>query len=291
MAKADKIAELVQEIKIKKELQDLDDSFVKGHLLAYLQKEHKLADLLLKDISKRSTQYKKIIKEVRAKLRKIYGLFRPKETAKKIETLISNLVQDSGYSSKPALKKILSIHSSTKERWEHYSQLYQEIFTLAGRPKIILDLGCGVNPFSIPLMHLKNLKYYAYDLSRQEIFYLKIFFRKLQQKNESFKGYARLLDITKTTNLKKLPKADLCFLFKMTDVLEKGTGHKKSEQIIKNIPAKHVVVSFPTLTMSGKRMNYPERKWIELMCHRLGYHYWLLKFPNEVFYVLDVQNG
>ena len=72
----------------------------------------------------------------------------------------------------------------------------------------------------------------------------------------------------------------------MTDVLDKGKGHKTSEEIIKAIPAKFVVVSFATLTISGKKMNYPRRGWIELMCKRLGYEFKLLEFSNELFYVV-----
>jgi len=86
--------------------------------------------------------------------------------------------------------------------------------------------------------------------------------------------------------LSKLPQADVCFLFKMTDVLEQGRGHKVTEQILQAVKAKFVVVSFPTLTMSGKRMNYPRRRWMELMCERLGWSYSLIEMPNELFYVV-----
>ena len=88
------------------------------------------------------------------------------------------------------------------------------------------------------------------------------------------------------SNLTGIPPADLCFLFKMTDILDQGKGHKVTEEIIRKVPAKFVVVSFPTKTMSGKRMNYPRRKWIELMCQRLNYEVKIIEFSNELFYVI-----
>ncbi|HLC81207.1 MAG TPA: hypothetical protein VJH68_00975, partial [Candidatus Nanoarchaeia archaeon] len=55
---------------------------------------------------------------------------------------------------------------------------------------------------------------------------------------------------------------------------------------LKLIPASFVVVSFPIKTMSGKKMNFPRRRWIELMCKRLGYAFNLIESENELFYVL-----
>ena len=95
-----------------------------------------------------------------------------------------------------------------------------------------------------------------------------------------------MLDILK---IKKLPQADIAFLFKMTDVLDRGKGHKKTEEVLKRIPAKFVVISFPTITMSGKKMNFPRRKWVELLCDRLDYTFRVLEFSNELFYVIKTK--
>ena len=72
----------------------------------------------------------------------------------------------------------------------------------------------------------------------------------------------------------------------MTDILDKGRGHRKTQEVIKAVRASFIVVSFPTVTMSGKKMNYPRRRWIELLCNRLGYAYDLIEFPTEIFYVV-----
>jgi len=87
-------------------------------------------------------------------------------------------------------------------------------------------------------------------------------------------------------NIDKLPSVDVAFLFKMTDMIDQGKGHKKTEELLKAIPAKWIVASFPTKTMSGKRMNVPHRNWMEWLCRRLGWSYEIIEFTNELFYVI-----
>ncbi|MBU1622843.1 MAG: hypothetical protein KJ597_04690, partial [Nanoarchaeota archaeon] len=236
--------------------------------------------------NKKSKQYKEVVKKIRAKLRRIYGLFRESEDVVKRSSLVDLLLSKKTLNKK-IITDILTTHSSTKERLPFYEDLYKKIFKITKQPKSILDLGAGINPFSIPLMKLKSLKYYASDLSQDEVEQLNTFFKYLKKKNKLFTGKAELLNIL---HFVKLPQADLAFLFKMTDVLDQGKNHKTTEQVIKKIPAKFVVVSFPTKTMSGKKMNFPRRKWIELMCKRLKYSYKVLTFSNEIFYVIKKLN-
>ena len=92
--------------------------------------------------------------------------------------------------------------------------------------------------------------------------------------------------MTNRAKLEKIPPADLCFLFKMTEVLDQGKGHIATEAVLKAIPAKHIVVSFSTRTMSGKAMTAPRRRWMEWLCQRLHYQYTILEFGNEILYVV-----
>jgi len=278
------IADLIFVIKKKKELKEVSDDFVRDQLFDYLTKNKRKVSFLVKDFSKKSAKYKQIIKEVRASLRKVYGLFRIEENFNLRKKLVEDLVISSAKRRKELIRKILETHSSTKERLLFYEDLYEKIFKITGKPKGIIDIGCGINPFSIPFMKLRKLNYFAFDLSEEETGLLQKFFNYLQQKNKFFIGKAKVLDVF---NWRDKRKADLCFLFKMTDVLDRGKGHKVTEGIVKRIPAKYVVISFATKTMSGKKMTAPNRKWMEWMCRRLGYHYRTLEFSNELFYVIE----
>lgn len=252
---------LVQEIKQKKELRSINNAVVLEQLQKYLTQHPKL-----KLDNPRSVDYKQVIKEVRAKLRRSYGLFREE----KVE------VKDF-----KEVKSILLSYSSTKERMPFYSELYQRIFKITGTPKTILDLGCGINPLSIEYMKLKKFDYHAYDISEKEVKLINQFFTE-----KKIDGKAQVLDVSKANLVQKMPAADIAFLFKITDILDQGKGHKKTEEILTAVPARYVIVSFPTLTMSGKPMNAPRRKWMEWMCQRLGYQYQVLEFVNEIFYVV-----
>jgi len=286
----EKVDQLIAAIKKKKELNEISKDFVKDYLFNFFKTEQKLFNKLVKDFNPKSAAYKQTIKSVRAKLRRAYGLFRTEDQAKKRKLFVEELLntkKTSNTKRKKLLEAILMTHSSTKERLQFYSQLYEKLFKIVGKPKTIIDLGCGINPFSVYFMKLRKLNYYAYDISEEEINLLNSYFDLLHSEKPLFQGKAEILDIFHWVVLGKLKEADICFLFKMTDVLDQGRGHKASETVIKTVPAKFVVVSFPTLTMSGKRMNYPRRKWIELMCNRLGYKFQVLKFSNEIFYVIE----
>ena len=263
------MSQLIRDIKQKKELNDISDKFVREELRNYLKRNYKAKKFLAGDFSTRSTYYRKIIKDVRLQLRRSYGLFRRK--SKEIKDFKE--VND--------FRDVLMSHASTKERLAHYPKIYDKIFKIAGLPKIILDFGCGLNPFSLEYMNLADLTYFAYDIATDEIKLINDYFKKSR-----IKGKAYTFNVLQTNKIKKLPQADIAFLFKMTDVLDRGKGHKTSEEIIKVIPARFVVVSFPTHTMSGRKMNFPRRKWIELMCERLKYSFNFFEIGNELFYVV-----
>ena len=285
----DKVISLIADIKKRRSLRDMNDDFIREQLFNYLHKSNrKLTNDLHGNFHNKSAIYKKVLKDVRNHLRRVYSLFRVEEEIKNRKELVEVSPEQTS-NPKNHLRivtKILSSHSSTKERLPFYKQLYHKIFAVTGKPSSIIDLGCGVNPFSIFFMNLHKLDYYAYDLSEDEISLLNTYFSLLSKENASFKGSAAVLDILHWQEIARHDSVDLCLMFKMTDVLDQGKGHKVSERIIKIIPARYIVVSFPIKTMSGKRMNFPRRTWIELMCKRLGYTFTPMTHINEIFYVI-----
>ncbi len=258
------VQQLIESIKRKKELRSLDDSFVEKELTLFLAQQPSLKKRIPL-IHSRSQEYKRIVKEVRARLRKVYGVFRSGNIA----------------------GTTLETHYSTKERFSFYPLLYKKIFAITGKPRVVLDLGCGVNPLSLPFMKIPSFTYYAYDINQKEINVLSQFFTEWKQKHHLFTGKASVLDISNTAEVQKLPSADVCFLFKVTDAVDRNKGHTASERLIRAIPARYVVLSFSTKTLSGKPMTAPRRRWVEWMCQRVGYEYTILEFENEIFYVIE----
>ncbi len=266
------IKKLIAKIKEKKEFSGIEDRFVQAEVIKYFKQNPKA----LRAVSEeriRSEDYRQAVKHVRAVLRRIYGVFLTKATEEREKYLESG-----------DYKKILETHLSTKERLPLYPVIYEKIFAIAGEPKVILDLGCGLNPVSYPFMKVKA-EYYASELTEADCKFLEKCFEKMK-----IKGKAIPLDLIEAANnpemLKKFPEADVCFLFKVLDEIERKKGRKTSEALIKSINAKYLVISFATKKVTGKPMKYPYRRWLEQMLTRLGYEFEIIKESNEIFYVV-----
>ena len=113
----------IKEIKNKKELGDLDEGFIKNRIKDYLKS--KKVDFS----NKKSKSYKKFFKDMRKKLREVYGSFK-----------------------------------SVKGRRD--KEFYEIILKEACGAKSILNLGCGLDPLEFPF---KDFKYYACDISHENI--------------------------------------------------------------------------------------------------------------------------
>lgn len=250
--------ELISKIKTSKKYKDISEEVIKTKVDEYLAK-NKFFD------------EKIALKDIKSELHKAHGSFRFQD--KKLDKLL----EEKDFIS------ILDSNRSTKERLLDFENIYEKIFAITGKPKSILDLGCGLNPCSIPLMKIDRLlEYYAYDINKSEMYFLNKFFKVF-----NINGVAQTIDLTKIENFKKLPKADVCFMLKLVDILEKD-GHKYSEEMIKILAEKcrFIVVSFATQTISGKKMMFAERGWIERMLQRIGMNFEKIIFDSEVFYVI-----
>jgi len=177
---------------------------------------------------------------------------------------------------------ILKTHASTKERIDIYPELYKEIFAITKKPKSILDLGCGMNPFSFPFMDLKKVKYVASDISDNDLRLIEKYF-----KNHNISCQKVIIDLRQVKHDENLLniKADICFMFKLLDSIE-TSGHKLAETIITNLNCKWIVASFAKTGIKGTPMRHTYRGWIERMLDRLNMKFWKLEFSNEIFYVI-----
>ncbi|MBS3112442.1 hypothetical protein J4459_04225 [Candidatus Woesearchaeota archaeon] len=231
---------IIDDILKKKTLNKIDRSIVQEYLPNI--------------IPEKKREYKKLVKEVRNELNRVYGVFQ----------LGTNLD--------------LKSHKSTKERIEIYPTLYKRIFNLTGKPKSILDLGCGLNPLSY--IYLGNhLKYIASEWNRKDCLLLEEWF-----KNNKIKGSVIQYDLRKEN---KFPKVDVVFLFKILGIFK---NHKIDEQIIKSLKCKYFIVSFATEILKGNKMRYPKQLWFELMLGRLEFNYSKIDFKNESFYIVKMSH-
>jgi len=268
--------DIIHDILAKKELSGIEHSFVEAVLGKELRKDPKLARRL-ETLSTRSSAYKELIKSVRAVLRRNVGLFEGSTDPKHRETLLAELRQSPLERREEIINHILATHQSTRERLPYYDQVYEEIFKHTGKPRVVLDIGCGLNPLSFPDT---DATYVGVDIDRQLCSAVDEYFSIA-----GIEGECRIIDARGMEQIRSLPKADIAFVFKLLEVIEQK-GHKLGELIIKALPSQWIIVSFPIITSSGAPMRSPRRAWFEKMLGRLKYKYGIFKVPNEIFYVL-----
>lgn len=233
----------------------------------------------------RYTEHKEnfILKQIKEKLHWAYGSFQTRKKSK-IRKLLEQLRNKKSIS---IIREILNTNLSTKERLPLYGQIYEKIFEITGTPDSILDLGCGLNPISYPYMELdEDAKYYAYDINEDDLKIIREFLEIYAVNSD-----VQTIDLKNVKQIKKLPPADVCFMFKVLDPIEKREkGHKLAEEIMEILRKKYkfIVISFASQTLSGKKMNYPQRGWIERMLTRIGLKFESFETENEIFYVVKV---
>ncbi len=274
---------IVSDVKKKKTLRSLDPLFVEKLIIEYFEKNKKVKKILDSHPKfQKSKEYKTMLKYIRRVLHDVYGIFNVSK--RNLEELESYLKKSRGLDAR-ALDihaKILQSHKSTQERFPSYEPFYISLFKITGKPKIILDLACGLNPLSFPWMGLEKVTYYAYELSPDDASFIQSYFDIM--KNYGLDGKAFSADLLK---FPKLPSCDVCFLFKALDSLEslkKGV----SKQLLKSIDAKFIVVSFPTRSISGKK-RLKERSWFLAILKELNLGYKTIELEDELFYVIAKQ--
>lgn len=272
---------VVSDVKSKKSLKSLDSSFVKGLVLDYFSKyTHIQRRLDSHPRFQKSKDYKFMVKYVRKMLHDVYGVFNlHKKNLSELESHLKR-VKKLDDKSLEIHAKILRCHKSTQERFPSYSPLYVSIFRVTGKPSIILDLACGLNPFSFPWMGIDHVFYYAYELSEEDSSFIQSYF-DIMKSYSSLEGKSVSADLLK---LPSLPKSDVCFLFKVLDSLElikKGI----SAELLAKINSKYVIVSFPTRSIGGKKRLKP-RAWFLSLLKKLDSDCKTIELENEIFYII-----
>ncbi|MBU2589869.1 MAG: hypothetical protein KKA65_00035 [Nanoarchaeota archaeon] len=254
--------ELIVLIRDKREFRNLSTKFIEQILEFYI------ASKIIEKLDKKDII--KIVKDTRAKLREVYGAFLSKGFLKRFRFLksLKDLKDFDNH------EKILKLHVSSRERIPYYSEIYEKIFKITGKPKSILDLGCGLNPLSLPFMKIKP-RYIALELVEEDAEFIQLYFNKMK-----IKGNAYSVDLINID--KKLPEADICFMFKLIDTLE-TLKWDITENLLENLKVKWIVASFATKSLGGRK-SIKKRDWFEKMIKDRKYE--TFSVANELFYVI-----
>ncbi len=226
---------------------------------------------------------KKAVKAAKNKLHQVYGAYFEKMNINKIQKLLDELSNDPDTDTlKATAIKILKYHTSTSERIPFMKQFYIDLFSRIGKPKRVVDFACGLNPFSVQWMGLEpGAEYIVYDIDTRLISVIDTFFIYL---NRHYRAVCADILVSILGM-----ETDVVFLLKTLPCLEqqeKGV----SEEIIKTLKAKYIVISFPSKSLTGKEkgMETYYNKFILEILERLSLSldYFRLEYSNEMFYVV-----
>jgi hypothetical protein len=282
------LKEFASDIMAKKELSNLNTDFVQEKVTRLFSLNEKLKKRVLEKFEKCSYDYEKfkrtkerdeLLKKARSELREIYGVFVLEDEKKKrslLESLIKNPTAE-------ANDRILEAHKSTNERLQYYDLVYKKIFEITGIPKSIVDLACGLNPFSYPYLGCKP-DYLACDISDEDLKFIAEYFKAM-----NINGKTLRIDLVKDNNdvICITKGKDVCFLFKALDTLE-AAKRNISRELLKNVQSSHAVVSFATKSIGGRKSIRKERRaWFEKIVAKNGWKSSVFELPNEIFYIIQ----
>lgn len=275
---------LTNQIKDKNQIKDLEEKLIIEKITKYFLTNgdirKKLENELIKKKEKiiKSKLFKETIKIIRKEIGIIYGSFLTSDFDKK-EKILDQIkkLKDT--------QVILKLHKSTRERVNYYEEVYAKIFTWK-KPKKIADLCCGLNPISISIIEDElgyKPKYFASDINPKDMEFINLFFNKFK-----INGVAKNYDLTKLKIIKdnNFKDCDLVFLFKALDSLE-FIKKNCTKELILQIPAKNIVVSFPTKSLiSKKEFKIEKRNWFIKFIEENNFKYDKFEIENELFFMI-----
>jgi 16S rRNA (guanine(1405)-N(7))-methyltransferase len=182
------------------------------------------------------------LRAAKRKLHQIHGAFIPPHAFPRAHALLSAL--EDGAHLDETCRSLLQLHASTAERLSHYERFYAGIFAITGPVQTLLDVGCGFNPFSLPLMgSLRPHAYHAYDADLRAVALVRRFLHHV--------GREPLAEARDILTRPPDQDADVALLLKMLPTLDR---QKKDAglALVRDLRVHWVVVSLPAKTLSRR---------------------------------------
>lgn len=222
------------------------------------------------------------VKEAKRKLHQVYGAYFDRMDWSRIEATVEGLSARSDEATLEwACRGILESHASARERLAHYECIWPRLFAELGEPRVVLDLACGLNPFSRPWRYMpEDGIYHAVDIDTRLCSLLNRFFALLQFPHSA--SCADLLVHPPST------QADVVLLLKTLPCLEqqeKGV----SRRLLDTLRAQAFVLSFPTRSLGGREKGMA-RHYDDFMAALLAGRPWRFsrfEAGPEAFYIVQ----
>jgi 16S rRNA (guanine(1405)-N(7))-methyltransferase len=211
-----------------------------------------------RELASRGT-VKAAAKATKRRLHQVYGAFEHDFDHEAAYQRLRNAYElGSDEEIKAACRHVMGQHSSTRERLPILDRFYRELFAITGRPSLLLDLGCGLNPLALPWMdmvapqgsgQIPGIRYVPLDIDTDRVRFLNRYLALA-----GLEPLARCQDI-----LSHPPEdaADVALLLKMSPTLERQEAGT-TLGLIEQLTAPYVVVSFAVKSLGGREKGMVE---------------------------------
>ncbi|HEY60412.1 MAG TPA: 16S rRNA methyltransferase [Anaerolineae bacterium] len=228
------------------------------------------------------TNLKEAVKATRSKLHQVGAAYfdcKPDYSARQAQ--MKGLSKDNENNKLKAFcQLVMQNHASSRERLPILKTFFNETLAKLTPITSVLDLACGFNPLAIPWMPLnKNSCYLAYDIYHDLIAFINYFFTYT-----AVKGKAVTANII--TDIPHSP-VQIALLLKSLPCLEqfeKGI----SRRLLNKINARHLLVSYPIHSLSGKSKGMREN-YTRQLNELIKYKSWEVErfdFPSELAFLI-----
>ncbi|MGZ8563000.1 MAG: 16S rRNA methyltransferase [Candidatus Limnocylindria bacterium] len=134
-------------------------------------------------------------------------------------------------------------HASTRERAPYLDAFYAPIWDVTGTPGSLLDLGCGLNPLTLPWMGIGHATYLAIDVDAGTLQVARGFLE--------FVGQPHAAEVRDLVADVPPETADTALLLKLVTTLDRQDPDAAT-RLLRGLRVDHAVVSFAARSLGGR---------------------------------------
>lgn len=264
------------------DLDQLTDAILSNRKYRQLGIPRETVRSLLEQALERRTSLREAVDDVRARLHNIVApyLGDPDYAAEMLALAAIDQPKDL----KTFSQRMLGSHASTRERLPLLPEFYPRLWQVTGEPQSVLDLACGLNPFSLPWMALpQTTSYFAYDLHAPRIDLINKYLMKMGRPPSATVADILLHPPQQT--------ADVALFFKEAHRFEQR--QKGCNRLFwQALNVRWLLVSLPTENLTGTHSKVDQhRSLVTETLAGLDWHVTEILFPGELVFCIRTQYG
>ena len=195
------------------------------------------------ELAPRYQKYGDAVKAIKRELHIIYGSFLTGDCHAKAESLIRGYGGNDIHADIDFAVRLMELHVSTSERAGFAAEAGAIAGSRVRHDDLLIDIGCGFNPFSLPFFPVKPKAYMAFDICSRTTDLINNYFKPL---GPTYR--ARPLDVITCT---PPAKAGVVLMYKLFPLLEQQRKGRAFE-LLGAMDFRFAIVSFPTKSASGR---------------------------------------